>query len=121
MRSLRLVLVTSLALSVLAGCDSSPAQQQANLDTKVLATQIAETLKADPMLPLDSKTKDQAQKIADAVAAAIDAKGKITPETVTSAVVQSGVVPPQYLGYGALGLLLVRIVQAQLNAKKSSS
>lgn len=121
MRSLCFFASLIVLCCTFAACQNTPDQQQANLDTKVLASQIAEAIKTDPMLPLDAKTKDQAQRIADAVVTAIDAKGNITPESAVKAVAQSGVVPPEYLGYGALGLLALRIIQAQMNAKKSSS
>lgn len=108
-----------LPIVALLGCESTPAQQQVNLDTKAIAAEVAAAIKVDPTI--DPKVKNQAQVIADAVVKAIDAKGNITPESVGTAVLQSGAVPDKYIGYGALGLLALRIVQAQVNNKKKTS
>lgn len=115
---LGLAIAFSLAAGAMymQGCASTPQQQQANLDTKAIASEVATAIRSDPNL--DSNTKANAELVATAVSKAIDAQGKVTVDSVANAVLQSGAVPPQYSTYGVLALLAARMVQAQIEARR---
>jgi outer membrane murein-binding lipoprotein Lpp len=111
-----MILAVALPGLALTGCEATPRQQQANLDTKALAADVAAAIKTDPNL--SDSTKKQAELVAGAVAAAIDAKGNVTPDSVAAAVLQSGAIPEKYSTYGVLALLAARMIQAQLAASR---